>query len=364
MDEVNKNIYQELLADNRFVTWASGKNPVDGPFWKQWREKNPTAEFSFNEAYRTVRLLKFKKHTIPESEISERWDQSKKQMPVRTQKTLSMLFWYYRLAGILLLPIIIVSLWISYNQLTLKSEFARINGYFQGKSVRVTVPIGGQLTLALPDSSMVWLNSGSEISYPVYFAQGKREVEITGEAYFKVTKSDKMFVVKNPGPTIQVYGTEFNVHAYPNEKRITIALVNGIITLKDGNEHELKVDPGEVASFDQIAGKLTKQTEDINQYISWREGKYIFRDASLELILKTLERKYNVSILLKNPELNQSKFNATIEGEPLDQVLELLTFSSPLQYEYKPQQLKADGSYSKAEVTLWKDTNKKYKPLN
>jgi len=366
MNEINQNIYQELLANDRFVAWTSGKNPADNLYWRQWKEKNPGSQFAFDEACRTVNLLKFKKYTVSEFEVSERWDQSRAKMPIRlkNQNASGMFSWYYRIAGILLFPIIIVSLWFFYNQLNLQSEFARINGYIQGKSIRVKVPIGGQLTLELPDSSMVWLNSGSEINYPVYFTQGKREVEIVGEAYFKVTKSNKMFVVRNPGPTIQVYGTEFNVHAYPDEKKITVALVNGNISLDQGDNQKLKVEPGEVASFDQTAGKLTKKTEDINQYISWREGKYIFRDASLELILKTLERKYNVAILLKNPELNQSKFNATIEGEPLEQVLELLTFSSPLRYEYKPRQVKADGSYSKAEVTLWKDTTKKYKPLN
>ena len=239
----------------------------------------------------------------------------------------------------------------------MKADLSQLSEYTQRKSVRVVAPIGGQLQIELPDGSKAWLNSGSEISYPAFFSQNKREVRMVGEVYFEVSKTGNMFVVKNPGPTINVYGTEFNVHAYPNEKEITVALAKGKIALEKNGE-EITMKPGEVATYNKINNQLTKQESDIYLYTSWREGKYIFRDAPLEVILKTLERTYNVAINLQDPSMSQFRYDATINGEPLEQILELLSFTGPLKYEYKRHQMRADGSYSKTEVKIWKDSSK------
>jgi ferric-dicitrate binding protein FerR (iron transport regulator) len=149
------------------------------------------------------------------------------------------------------------------------------------------------------------------------------------------------------------------VHAYSDENEITVALAEGTVALEQ-NGKEITMVPGEVAVFDKSNGLFSKQKSDIYLYTSWREGKYIFRDAPLETILKTLERNYNVVIHLEDPSMRQYRYDATITGEPLEQILELLTFSAPLTYEYKKQQLQRDGSYSKARVKLKKDTSKMF----
>jgi transmembrane sensor len=357
MDRINRNIYEELLADDRFMLWASGKNEADNAYWEQWRKDHPDLLYHFNEACRTVQMLRFRVPDISSEEVTKRWFQSKKKMKLTPQRTFEPVYWYRRMAGILILPLLILSIWFFYSQRQLKSDFDQLNEYTQKKSIRVVAPLGAQLQIELPDGSKAWLNSGSEINYPAYFSREKREVKMIGEVYFQVAKSSKMFVVENPGPTIKVHGTEFNVHAYPDEKETTVALAKGEIAL-ERNGREIMMTPGEVVTFDKINKQLTKQKSDIYLYTSWREGKYIFRDAPLEVILKTLERNYNVSIRLEDPSMSQFKYDATINGEPLNQILDLLTFSGPLKYKYKRQQIKADGSYSKAEVKIWRDTSK------
>lgn len=363
MDQRDQHIYKELLADSRFVLWASGRNEADHLYWEQWKKSHPDSFYPFNEAYRTVQMLKFKSPAISVQEISERWLQSKRKMKLRFLPRLASdpVFWYRRIAGVLVLPLLILTLWFYYSQRQLKVGYNQLSEYSQKKAIRVTAPLGAQLDVVLPDGTKAWLNSGSEISYPAYFNQGKREVEMSGEVYFQVSKSHEMFIVKNPGPTIKVYGTEFNVHAYPDEKEITVALAEGKIALVK-NGKEFMMTPGEVMIFDSSDGHLTKHEADIYPYICWREGKYIFRDAPLGSILKTLERRYRVSIHLDDPSLSQFKYNATIKGEPLEQILELITFSAPIKYEYKRQQLQPDGSYSHAKVRLWKDTRKIVNP--
>jgi len=362
MDHINQNTYEELVGDNRFVLWASGKNEADNVYWEQWKKNHPELLPSFDEACRTVRILRFKSPDISSEEVKKRWLQSKMKMNryFISQLASDSVYWYRRIAGFLILPLLVLSGWFFYNQNHLKNSYNQLSEISHRKSIRVVAPLGGQLQIELPDGSKAWLNSGSEINYPAYFSQDRREVNMTGEVYFQVSKSDKMFVVKNPGPDIKVYGTEFNVHAYPDEKEVTVALAKGKIAL-DRDEGEIAMKAGEVVAFNKINKQLIKQESDIYMYTSWREGKYIFRNAPLEVILKTLERNYNVTIDLEDPSMNQFRYDATIDGEPLAEILELLSFSGPLKYQYKRQMLKADGSYSKAEVKIWRDKNKIFK---
>ena len=363
MDQRDRKIYEELLADTRFVSWASGRNKGDDGYWKQWQKDHPRWGNQFNDAFRMVGMLTFKSPDISSGEISERWQQSRKQMtePFVRQEPSGIMFWYRRMAGILIPPLLILFLYFFFTQRQLRSDFNQVAGYNGKKTVRVVAPLGGQLEIELPDGSKAWLNSGSEINYPAFFNDKEREVAMTGEVYFQVSKSAKQFVVKNPGPTVRVYGTEFNIHAYNDEKEVTVALAKGKISL-DTKGEGLMMKPGEVATFNKSSGHLTKRESDIYPYICWREGKYIFRNTPLLSILKSLERRYNVLIELGDPALGQLKYDATINGEPLEQILELLTFSAPLKYEYKRQQLKTDGSYSKAKVRMWRDTSRVLKP--
>lgn len=359
MDSIKKDYYEELIANNRFVLWASGENENDQPYWETWNKEHPDAIFEFNEAYKTVEILKFKSPEISSEEVSELWFNAKNKMKLRlpARSSANLAFWYGRIAGVLIIPFLIASIWFFYSNQHLKNDVIRISEYNSSKLLHVVSPLGGQLDFELPDGSKVWLNSGSEIKYPACFESGQREVEMSGEVYFQIAKSQIPFIVKNLGPTIKVYGTEFNVHAYADEDNVTVALVNGKISLDKGSG-EAFLKPGEVSSFDKLNRTLAINESDIYQYTCWREGKYIFRDMPFGLILKMLQRKYNVNIQLNDPELASFKYNAMFNGESLEQILELMTLSAPIQYDYKKQTLKKDGTYTKAEVILSRDKSK------
>lgn len=364
MKQNEQKIYEKLISDQRFVAWASGTNEADDNYWEQWKNSHPEYLSVFEEARETVRMFRFSEVDPSPDEINRQWEQAEKRMRTQTEKLLvpSILDWYKRVAAILILPLTIAALWFFYSQFQLKTEFERVANYHQEHQVQVEAPLGGQLVAELPDGSKAWLNSGSTLNYPAVFSREKREVEMSGEIYFQVAKGNEPFFVKNLGPTIQVHGTEFNVHAYENEELVTVALAEGKISL-NGNGQQLEVIPGEVVTFNRRSEQLDKQKDDIYPYTCWREGRYIFRNASMGSVLRTLERRYNVSIELRGgEELSQTKYNATISGEPLEQILELLTFTAPLSYEYRKAKVLDDGSFSKAEVVLWKNNNKMVSP--
>lgn len=193
------------------------------------------------------------------------------------------------------------------------------------------VPYGKNFKLGLSDGTMVHINSGSEIKFPIQFIKGmNRTVFVTGEAYFDVAKNKKQpFIVCADNLNIRVLGTKFNVNAYPEDDSEEIVLVEGSVALYNKNSYynSLKctmLKPG----FQAKHSKKTNQTKVENVitavYTSWMNGELVFRNMSFENIAKKLERHYNVEILIKNKELSSQTFNASFGQESLLKVLESL----------------------------------------
>ena len=162
------------------------------------------------------------------------------------------------------------------------------------------------------------------------------------------------FFVSNLGPEIKVYGTEFNVNSYKDEDYVTVALAEGKISLYANGKEEF-IAPGQVSHFDKKESTITISDTDINTYSSWREGKYIFRNTALSSILRILQRQHNVTIQLLNPELGNYRYNATINNESLEQILQMLSLSAPIEYNFKHKVLNLDGSYEPGIIEIKAD---------
>jgi transmembrane sensor len=154
----------------------------------------------------------------------------------------------------------------------------------------ITTPNGGMFQLLLSDGTKVWLNAASSITYPVVFNGSRREVSITGEAYFEVSENrNKPFVVKTAADEITVLGTSFNVNSYTDEPSVKTSLLEGAVTI---NNTILK--PGQ-AYFD---GKVT--ATDIRQDIAWKSGYFDFDKLPFDQALRQLARWYDVKIVYEN----------------------------------------------------------------
>ncbi|MDO6517400.1 FecR family protein [Zobellia uliginosa] len=191
----------------------------------------------------------------------------------------------------------------------------------------LTVPYGKRFDLILSDGSHVVLNSGTSLRYPVKFIKDKnREVFLTGEAFFEVTKNKKQpFIVNTNGLNIKVLGTKFNVSAYPEDNSTNTVLVEGSVKLrhKDGNDRETStlLTPGHLASLNKTDRKIMVENAETSIYTAWMNGDVIFRHLSFKNIIKKLERHYNVHITNKNPELDEELFTASFNNKTLDEVL-------------------------------------------
>ncbi|MEH6680329.1 MAG: FecR domain-containing protein [Sediminicola sp.] len=205
------------------------------------------------------------------------------------------------------------------------------SGPVTGKPIYNTlhVPYGKHFELKLSDGSVAFMNSGSTLRYPVRFVEGQdRTVFLTGEAFLEVEKdTTRPFIVMADDLNVKVFGTKFNVSAYPEDKVKEVVLVEGSVGLYPGKGMPgpgkgTVLTPGTKGSYDKAEGNITTAPVITSIYTSWVHGVLVFRNMTFENILKKLERHYDVTIINKNSKLSNARFNASFDDMPIEKVLE------------------------------------------
>ena len=203
---------------------------------------------------------------------------------------------------------------------------------------KLTTPIGGEYSLVLSDGTKVFLNADSELKYPVEFSDGKRIVDLKGEAYFEVHKDSlRPFIVRMNGAEVTVLGTSFNVNTYGDDGQIYTTLVNGsvrVASMKNKQEEILK--PGMQSVMNVQSGLLTVRKVDVEPYVAWREGRFVFRAMTLDLIMRQLQRWYDFEVFYQNSELKDYEFRGVIKRDmDLDKVLSVIKATTNVDFEVK-----------------------------
>jgi transmembrane sensor len=232
--------------------------------------------------------------------------------------------------------------------------------------IELVVPFGSRAQYTLADGTVVNLNAGSTLRTDNRFGIKDRVVELEGEGYFKVAKdSIKPFIVKTSYLRVTALGTEFNVKAYSVDKKIETTLVkgsikieqnsatgNGEITILQPNQRltffkegsgiednsvmpagksQTEINPKEVVDTESTV-KLVKEDVRIEPVISWKENRWIFENQCLSQIAIELERRFDVQIHFTSERLKSFRFTGTIVAEPIEQVLEVMTITSPINF--------------------------------
>lgn len=210
---------------------------------------------------------------------------------------------------------------------------------------------GTRSYIKLADGTTVWLNSDSELKYPLRFKGGKREVYLKGEAFFDVTKdASRPFIVHTEQMHINVLGTSFNIKAYPDDSTSETTLISGEVEvqLKNRPERKIRLRPAEklvvtngMDSLQQLSDRTTpaiikptyfsKEDSAIIE-TAWIDNKLIFQDESFASLASRMERWYNVSIRFENATIQQQRFTGIFSKEPLEQALEALRLTEHFNY--------------------------------
>ncbi|MGA9639240.1 FecR family protein [Flavobacterium sp.] len=210
----------------------------------------------------------------------------------------------------------------------------------------LTIPYGKKMKLVLSDGTVVHLNSGSTIKFPIQFvANGNRTVFLKGEAFFDVTKDKKHpFIVNAANLDIRVLGTKFNVSAYSEDQIINTVLVEGAVSLYDSktkydSKKAVLLTPGNKACWNKSQQQSKIEKVDTSLYTSWMDGKIIFEHMTFNNIIQKLERHYNVTIVNNNQKLANESFTASFDVETIEQVLNTFNKSYPLKYSIKQDKI-------------------------
>lgn len=160
---------------------------------------------------------------------------------------------------------------------------------------KVSTPRGGQYKVQLPDGSKVWLNASSSIRFPSVFPAKERPVEITGEAYFEVTKdAARPFTVLFNGSTVQVLGTSFNIMAYPEEGTSRTTLVEGSVSVRN-RSGQARLQPGQQAAVTP-GGRIQTAFKPVEEAVAWKDGLFYFKNAGVRDVMRQLARWYDVDV--------------------------------------------------------------------
>ncbi|WKN31419.1 DUF4974 domain-containing protein [Porifericola rhodea] len=215
---------------------------------------------------------------------------------------------------------------------------------YEPNMVEIRVPKGKIQTVRLPDSSKVWLNAGSSLSYDRAFKQ--RKVTLEGEAFFDVVRNEQSaFSIQTQSLEIKVLGTSFNVNEYEQGKA-SVAVASGLVNVQlkqDSSVYKL-VEPTEGVRLSDSGSSLLKGKQDIIAITAWREGKLVFEDMSLAEILPKLERWYDVEIEVRQAALLQRKFSGAFQHETLESILEVMHYAACMNYQINARQVVLEES--------------------
>jgi transmembrane sensor len=262
-------------------------------------------------------------------------------------------FWSYwkKIAAVLLIPLVLG------NLLYFSFRAKNYSKYHEPIYNELYAAFGTRSALKLSDGTAVWLNSGSSIKYPDRFIGNDRRVFIKGEAYFEV-ESDihKPFIVETSLLTVKATGTKFSVSEYTSDDEAEVTLVSGKVevNLTGGkNIESSNLSVNQHFSFNKVNGTTSIIEEDTYKYISWKDGKLIFRNEPLSQVVKKISQIFNVDIELQGSSLQGYSYRATFKDESLEEILKLLKLSSPINYSEVKRDPLPDGSFQRKKVIIF-----------
>lgn len=198
------------------------------------------------------------------------------------------------------------------------------------------IPRGGEFKLTLSDGTRIWINAETEVRYPSRFTGQERKIYVTGEAYLEVAhNAEQPFKVVMPQSEVTVLGTSFNVSTYPELREEQVTLLKGKVRVcTQANGQTIVLNPGEQASVSKADGALSKRAVDPELYCAWHKGVLAFNNSSLETILTTLSRVYDIKVRWEDESLKRLAFTGEIQKyEQTDKFLQMISLTNDVRFE-------------------------------
>jgi transmembrane sensor len=345
------NPSHEIIYDLIARSFTSELNEDEALVLDQWKAENSRNLLEYQDLSE-IWDVSGRMSLPPSSELENHLQTTRKKAGIPAAKSI-LLKVILQAAAVLLLALILNGLFQYFGKspaILPKEEMV-----FQN----VRAAFGTQSHVKLPDGTMVSLNSGSTLTFPVSFInQQYRVVQLSGEGHFEVVKNSlQPFIVKTKKLEVVVVGTIFNVESYANNPNVTVALEEGSVRLlretENGDLEMGTMKLNDVAVFKQDGDKVSISSDnDLYKYIAWKDGKIVFSNDPVQTVIQKLSNWYNVDIVLADKKLEKYRFTGTFIDEPLEQILSILNLTSKMNYTIIPAIKLADNSYSKRKIIL------------
>jgi len=252
---------------------------------------------------------------------------------------------YSKVAAILLLPLMIAGVY--YVVSTSKAKELE----HQDSFVEVHAPSNSRVKYVLPDSSVVWINSGSSIKYCNAYANN-RHVELKGNAFFDVShQPDNPFTVSFKNGEVEVLGTKFSVLSKDNGD-FNIVLVEGSVrALVENSKQTVLLSPDQMLAV--MGGEYRVNEVNAKNRVAWIDGELIFRDTPFAEVVNRLSEWYGVDIEIQGEGLEEITYRGTFKDERLGDILDLMSMTLPVKIKQVQRKKMSDGSFEKKKVIIY-----------
>jgi len=307
---------EEKIWDCIIKRLTGNETPISKVDLENWLTKDPSNQLKYNDVKSLWILtgeIPLEKSKVPFNSIKPSIVEHKVELKFKKLN-----FWKYGIAA----SIALICIW-GYDEINTPKVIID-----QEWIVKKT-GLGQSMQLLLPDSSKVWLNAGSEISFAKNFTQHKlRKIKLKGEAYFEVKHdSSHPFVVENDQFITTVYGTSFNISAYPKDNLAVVAVNSGKVGVsKTGikSKQPMMLLPKDRLVYNHNQKTFVKSDIAIDDVNSWVKGDLVFEQTTVSTVFGVLSRKFNVTIEADETKYKACKLTARFQNQSLTQILTTL----------------------------------------
>lgn len=335
MKESNKDIFTFLITNKDFRDWVKQPDDERNYFWKEWMAAHPEAFMDVKRAREYIERMTFRKEQLEQHEMDVLLGNiiSSKKKKVRPGRQSTNKIDYFtidqwvKVAAILIICILFTVLIERF--VTNEPEIAAIEEIEWKKAEN---PKGRKSTVNLPDGTIVYLNSGSEIKFPVTFSDTIRLVELKGEAFFKVARDEhKPFIIHTNRMVTEVLGTSFNINAHPFNESQHIAVVEGRVKVSNTLGEAAFLTSNEMVYIDKN-NRIDKTIFDEREITGWKDGVISFKRASFIEIEEKLSMWYGVEIIADENFKMEDVYTGEFVHESLENVMHGIAYSSGFKY--------------------------------